>query len=256
MSIDANNKISLSGCNNGEILKWNGSNWKCAPDKNATYTAGAGLALNSGEFSVDPSSLADNAIPASKVNGVATLSGPQNFQGSVSAAGFQYNTTKNVTKMVIPASFELSRGKSEDDVLRLRSDGGSYISDPGTDGTAKIELQAQVEMPDHAQVTGFGCMIYDNDSTDNITSFSAHLRRQGILGPLTSSMEMASLSASTSGTSTIYSAPSTTTISYASVDSDIINYHIDVSLAGSAVSADLRFYGCYVNYQVDGPRYN
>jgi hypothetical protein len=46
-----------NGCTSGQLPKWDGAAWACAADidtdTNTTYTAGTGLALTGGEFSVD-----------------------------------------------------------------------------------------------------------------------------------------------------------------------------------------------------------
>jgi hypothetical protein len=51
----SNGAVSLSlrrDCGAGQVVKWDGSAWNCAADDNSTYTAGTGLDLNGGEFSV------------------------------------------------------------------------------------------------------------------------------------------------------------------------------------------------------------
>jgi len=40
-------------CTTGQIAKWNGSAWLCAPDDDTTYTAGAGLTLVGSAFAAD-----------------------------------------------------------------------------------------------------------------------------------------------------------------------------------------------------------
>jgi hypothetical protein len=39
-------------CSGGQLVEWDGSAWACADDADTTYTAGAGLLLSSGQFSV------------------------------------------------------------------------------------------------------------------------------------------------------------------------------------------------------------
>jgi hypothetical protein len=41
-------------CDNGNVVKWNGSAWGCAADSNSTYTAGTGLDLTGSTFSIEP----------------------------------------------------------------------------------------------------------------------------------------------------------------------------------------------------------
>jgi hypothetical protein len=61
-------------CANGQLAKWNGAAWVCAADNDTTYTAGAGLNLAAGQFSLLtayqlPQSCANNELP--KWNGAA-----------------------------------------------------------------------------------------------------------------------------------------------------------------------------------------
>jgi hypothetical protein len=53
----ANGAVSLSlrrDCDNGDVVKWDGSSWACAADSNSTYAAGTGLDLTGSEFSIEP----------------------------------------------------------------------------------------------------------------------------------------------------------------------------------------------------------
>jgi hypothetical protein len=44
-----------TGCSNGQVAKWNGTGWACAPDNNTTYSAGTGLDLSGANaFSIEP----------------------------------------------------------------------------------------------------------------------------------------------------------------------------------------------------------
>jgi hypothetical protein len=43
-----------TGCASGQVAKWNGTGWTCAADNDTTYSAGTGLALSGGQFSVAP----------------------------------------------------------------------------------------------------------------------------------------------------------------------------------------------------------
>jgi hypothetical protein len=58
--------LGLQACGSGQVLKSNGSTWSCGPDidtdTNTTYSAGSGLDLVSGVFSVDPTDF--NKVPA------------------------------------------------------------------------------------------------------------------------------------------------------------------------------------------------
>lgn len=48
-------KLGQNGCTNAQIFKWNGTAWACSADNVGTYTAGDGLSLTSGAFSLDTS---------------------------------------------------------------------------------------------------------------------------------------------------------------------------------------------------------
>ncbi len=49
-----NDALAALSCANGQLPKWNGSAWACGDDSDTTYTAGAGLTLSGGAFSIAP----------------------------------------------------------------------------------------------------------------------------------------------------------------------------------------------------------
>ncbi len=53
LEIDGNNHVGLSTCPNGQVLKSDGTSMVCADDADTQYTAGTGLSLSGGAFSVD-----------------------------------------------------------------------------------------------------------------------------------------------------------------------------------------------------------
>lgn len=55
-------KLAQNSCATNEIIKWNGSTWACAADSNNTYTAGTGLALSSGAFSLNIAGLTAESV--------------------------------------------------------------------------------------------------------------------------------------------------------------------------------------------------
>jgi trimeric autotransporter adhesin len=71
-------KLGQNGCSNGNVLKWQSTTWVCAidvdSDTDTTYTAGSGLSLSGGAFSLDTTSA--NTWAATQVfgNGV-TIAG-------------------------------------------------------------------------------------------------------------------------------------------------------------------------------------
>ena len=46
--------VGALSCASGEVAKYNGSAWNCAPDDDTTYSAGGGLTLLASEFSITP----------------------------------------------------------------------------------------------------------------------------------------------------------------------------------------------------------
>jgi hypothetical protein len=72
----ADGEVSLSlrrDCTNADVLKWNGSGWACAADDNSTYTAGTGVDLSGGQFSVEES----YRLPQNCASGEAATRNPQ-----------------------------------------------------------------------------------------------------------------------------------------------------------------------------------
>lgn len=55
-------KLGQNSCATNEIIKWNGSAWACSTDNNTTYTAGTGLSLSSGAFSLNISGLTSEGV--------------------------------------------------------------------------------------------------------------------------------------------------------------------------------------------------
>jgi len=47
--------VGALSCASGEVAKYNGSAWNCAPDDDTTYSAGTGMSLSATTFSVDSS---------------------------------------------------------------------------------------------------------------------------------------------------------------------------------------------------------
>ena len=68
------NDFAQNGCNNNQVIKWNGSAWACASDvdtdTDTTYTAGTGLSLTGTTFAID-----SNVVTS-------------NYSGSVTATSF------------------------------------------------------------------------------------------------------------------------------------------------------------------------
>ena len=64
--------VGALSCAAGEVAKYNGSAWNCAPDDDTTYSAGGGLTLLASEFSITPDGvtaahLAADSVTASQI---------------------------------------------------------------------------------------------------------------------------------------------------------------------------------------------
>lgn len=75
-------------CSSGEVVKWGGSSWDCAADANSTYTAGTGLDLSGGEFSVEES----YRLPQGCASGEAATRNPAVGGGAATWICDQYAT--------------------------------------------------------------------------------------------------------------------------------------------------------------------
>ena len=78
-------KLSDFGASAGQVLKFDGSNWAAADDKDTTYSAGTGLNLSGNEFSLD-TALTDSRYLAPDANGGFALAG-ESSGGPIPAEG-------------------------------------------------------------------------------------------------------------------------------------------------------------------------
>lgn len=74
-------KLNSGGCTSQQTLKWSGSAWVCSTDidTNTTYTAGSGLSLTSGAFSLDTTS-------------ATTWAANQSFAGGFTVGGVAFTS--------------------------------------------------------------------------------------------------------------------------------------------------------------------
>jgi len=69
-------KFAQNSCSSGETIKWNGSSWSCSTDNNNAYTAGTGISLSSGAFSLNIDGLsAASSVDSTDTVAVYTSSG-------------------------------------------------------------------------------------------------------------------------------------------------------------------------------------
>ncbi len=268
VTIDANNAIGLtSTCSGGEVLKWIGGAWQCAGDKDndTLYYPGAGLQLSpAGTFSVKPGGI-DNSMVATNAGISASKLDFSGNTGTVTAGSYKYASPKTVTKSIPIYKFHVVDPNEDDPWNVSISHAYGWISDdPNGDG-ADLWLSAPVDLPEGAMPQSLSC--YDYDNVTDITSpayynyfswYYVSFKRQRLVdGAIIANDErLASGNASTS----TYS-PSPTLHSYTlgnigggAIDGDY-QYWVAVhwSTRLSTTPEDMRFYGCKITYQMDGP---
>ena len=67
----------LSGCTEGEVLKYTGGEWGCGEDSGFTYTAGDGLALTDKSFALNPTGCEPGYVLQRNESNTAWFCGPQ-----------------------------------------------------------------------------------------------------------------------------------------------------------------------------------
>jgi len=103
-------KIAQSGATSGQVLKWNGSTWAPAADldTNTTYTAGAGLGLASGAFSIANAGVTTAMLADASVTG-AKLAFPINLSlasGGSSTPLFKLDNSERYAPAIWGNSFQ------------------------------------------------------------------------------------------------------------------------------------------------------
>lgn len=74
----------IAGASSGHVIKYDGSNWVADADNDTTYSAGNGLALNTGAFSVDNTVVAViSGSVAQTITGTKTFSAPIVAQSNI-----------------------------------------------------------------------------------------------------------------------------------------------------------------------------
>ncbi|QDG53671.1 hypothetical protein FIV42_23875 [Persicimonas caeni] len=229
-------------------------------DTDTTYNAGTGLALSGTTFSVANGGISDAqvasnaAIAPTKIDGTAaTLTGDQSFGGNVSADNFNYNTAKSGRRFVSVHDFQFSRNPENTNTF-ISLAGYMYVQTGGS-GT-RVDLDARIELPQGATITEFNCLAVDNLDDTNLSpdddlAWDFALRRLSIGGttPTYRTVAISSEDDTVGSRTSFYDAPDTT-IAYANVDNDAYTYYISGNFTPDTESSALRFYGCYVDYEV------
>ena len=139
--------IGQNGCVGGQVMKWNGTAWACAPDSDTTYSAGAGLALNGAQFSAVTTTLQQRvAGTCATGNAVRTV-----------------NQDGTVVCEPIPGG----------DITAVNA--GTGLAGGGTSGSVTLTIASTYQLP---QACGNGQVTKWNGSSwacaaDNDTTYSA-----------------------------------------------------------------------------------
>ena len=116
---------STTAPSNGQILKWDGSNWVSADDEDTTYTAGTGLALNGTEFSlnagIDLLTDVDTSTTAPSNGQVLKWDG-SNWAPADDDSGTTINSLNDIGDVNVPSP-------SDKDVLRYDNANSEWIND-------------------------------------------------------------------------------------------------------------------------------
>jgi hypothetical protein len=259
VSIDASNNISLnSSCSSGQVLKWDAgiSAWTCEDDTDTTYTAGTGLALNSGTFSA--SGIRNTHISSNANIRASKIEANPSFDGTVSGSDFEYRSTRTRNLTIPVHKFVNTEGADADDSWRFdTSQGYGYISDLGESSLSfDLDLAAPVDLPPSATVTEAWCYYYGGGQgyfSEVRMALRKNRLRSGESGVQTQVMYINDLP---SGMTTNGLAEYGLGSLNEQVDEDSA-YWMDINLRGSFVgpNSNMRFYGCRLVYTTDGPLY-
>lgn len=241
-------------------------------DTDTTYTAGTGLELSNEQFSVandgitstqlangavTNAKVANGAVTDAKVSGsaainpskisgtAATLNSSPTFSGGVTAPSFEYSNSPRVHVPVPAAAFQVSNITSSEWIITGVGYGVAY-------GGAAI-LIAPVTLPVGSTVKGLHCYVYDNHSTHDM-QLDATLKRTRIWGTGAAPIneEMGDVNINTSFQADALQYAGTVSIDHEVVEEDF-GYTIVAHVQPENFTYDLRFYGCRVELEVEGP---
>lgn len=103
----------ISGPSNGNVIKFNGSNWVAQADASASYSAGNGLALSGSEFAIDGAIVPELGATANaftgdisvegntQVNGAFALGPATGVSGSSVVKQYELKTTNNTQSNLV-----------------------------------------------------------------------------------------------------------------------------------------------------------
>jgi hypothetical protein len=177
--------------------------------------------------------------------GTASPGTTLDVDGITRSAGFSYTAPKTSAYRVAGVNFVPDQG-----AVTVEYNSAGYLYFTGT--TVAAQLYAAVHIPDGATITGGKCDTYDNDSANNFTSRELYVFRRPSGGSgMTVSM---TFWGATAGASTLITTLNTAAINEV-VDATDSDYYMLFFASVNAGSANLRFFGCVLNYTLPGPAY-
>lgn len=197
-----------------------------------------------------------NPTQALSVSGNVAVTGSVNASsasvvGDAQASSFSYPSPQTRTISITGASFEVP--ENEDDRMQRSASGGYTYSESNPDTIFIADLYAPLALPDGALITALRCVFYDSNSTYDLNSSRVYLRSRAVTSSFGSSID--SVVMSSTGSSTTPQVATATGINEV-VDNSTNQYWLSASwsIPQDAVgNSSIRFYGCYVDYTVDGP---
>jgi len=170
ITIDSDTLDALS-CASGEVAKWNGSAWVCAPDAGGTsYSAGAGLTLTGTTFSND----LGTAIESSEITN-STILAEDIATNAIISSKIQDNavTTSKINNSAV-TSVKIANGTIVADDLAFGSVGSSAIVD-GSVGSNELAAGSvtNAKMANGSVTGGTGGIIQDSSITADDLAFGS-----------------------------------------------------------------------------------
>ncbi|MEM9190238.1 MAG: hypothetical protein AAGF12_13725 [Myxococcota bacterium] len=264
-------------CANGQTAEWQGGTWTCGTG--ASYSGNAPISVVGNTISltpIDDSDISGGAgINPLKILGTAaTLTGDQSFdtgtlyidaaanevgigttapqarldvRGGIQTDGpIQYRTPQARTLNLASPVF-VTNSDSDDDFLTRASSGYMYMGGGVTPYGA--QASAPVHLPAGATLNSMTCYVYDSNTSENLSGTAILYSR----APTTTfASSKLSTSLATSGNSSSVTSVSDTTVSGSATVNATDTLHLYVSLSTSVTGTSLRFYGCSIDYRVNG----